>query len=490
MNDNKPKNLVFIFTDQQRYDTLKVYGNEKLQMPNLNQLAEESVVFRKAYVAQPVCTPSRGTILTGLYPHNHDSVENNTPLKAEAFTIPEILSGEGYKSAYFGKWHLGDEVVAQHGFDEWVSAEDSYRKFYTKDEYKNLNCSYYHYLKENGFSPDKEKDNGFSMYSRMFSTRIPEEYSKPAYLAREADRFITENKDRPFIAYVSILEPHPPYYSVYDELYDPEEVDLPDLYHNEVPGDTPLKYRYNHIHHRDVGRHYPMQDDEKVWRKLIARYWGSCTLIDKYVGQILDSIKRNGLEDDTIIVFTSDHGDMMGDYKMLQKYVQYESATRVPMLMKIPGLEGQRIIEEPVSQVDLVPTLVELMGHKMERKVDGKSLVPALIEGQSLESNDVFIEWNGEEGEDAWFKPYRDSEMKEQIDRVYGASVRTVVTPDGWKLSLTTAGESELYNLNEDRHERNNLAFIEQYADQKHRLAQKIKGWQAETNDTVELQVN
>lgn len=487
---SRKKNLVFIFTDQQRFDTLHVYGNEKLQMPNLNKLSEESAVFKRTYVTQPVCTPSRGTIMTGLYPHNHESVENNTPLKDEAYTIPELIAGSGYKSAYIGKWHLGNEVIKQHGFDEWISAEDNYSKYYTDEEYKKVLSNYHYFLKENGFNPDNIKDDGVDKFSRDFCTRIPEQYSKPAFIAKEADRFITENKDHPFVAYVSILEPHPPYFSAFDDLYNPDEVDLPPLYHDQIPENAPLKYQYSRIHYRNVGRGTPMMDDEKKWRKLIARYWGACTLIDKYVGQVLDSIKRNGLEDDTIIVFTSDHGDMMGDYRMLQKYVMYESATRVPLLIKAPGMEGQKIIEKPVSQVDLVPTLLELMGHSTDRKLDGKSLAPVLRGDAELKDNDVFIEWNGEEGEDLWFRAYRDGELKERIDRIYGAAVRTVVTSDCWKLSLTEAGENELYDLNTDPHERMNLYFDERFSEQKQRLTRKILEWQAITNDNVELAVS
>ena len=119
---DKP-NLVFIFSDQQRFDTLRCYGNEWIQTPNLNALASQSFVFRNAYVTQPVCTPARASIMTGLYPHAAGPVINRVILPPGTRTIAEMVSAE-YLCGYFGKWHLGDDVIAQHGFDAWVSTED------------------------------------------------------------------------------------------------------------------------------------------------------------------------------------------------------------------------------------------------------------------------------------------------------------------------------------------------------------------------------
>lgn len=115
----KKPNLLFVFTDQQRSDTLAAYGNSKIKVPNMNQLASESTVFKNAYVTQPVCTPSRASIMTGLYPHNHQSIENNAPLREDIPSIAEHVSPEdGYKIGYIGKWHLGNEIVPQHGFED------------------------------------------------------------------------------------------------------------------------------------------------------------------------------------------------------------------------------------------------------------------------------------------------------------------------------------------------------------------------------------
>lgn len=480
---NKNYNLLFIWTDQQRFDTLAAYGNTKIKVPNLNKLAQRSVVFKRTYVTQPVCTPSRGSIMTGLYPHNHGSYLNNIALDASIPTIAELAAGSGYRTAYMGKWHLGDEMVRQHGFDEWVSTEE-YRKFMSKPEYRKLNSSYYSYLYNKGYRPDNEGKD-FRTFSRPFATRLPKEDSKPAFTAREACRFLEENKDGKFMLYVNFLEPHPPYNSAYDDMYDPMEVDLPPMFLKEQEDNKPLKYRYSQKYYREVGRQGAMNDDEMIWRKLIAKYWGATTLIDEYAGVIIDKLSELGLDKNTIIVFTSDHGDMMGDYGMLQKYVMYDSAARVPFLFSVPGFtDNQKIIDEPVSTIDIVPTLLDFMGIKTDAKLDGKSLKSVICGQEQLVDNDVFYEWNGDEGEDIWFNIAEESH-KERIEKVYGAAVRAVVTPDKFKFCMSAAGEHELYDLNSDPYEQCNLYGKPEYEAKAAELMKKLEDWIVRTGDKI-----
>ena len=138
-------NLLFIFTDQQRADTLGCYGNSLVQTPNLDGLAETSILFENAYVTQPVCTPARSSIMTGLYPHANGCTSNNIPLKPETPTIAEMVPSE-YVRGYNGKWHLGDEVIPQHGFEHWLSVDDKYRSHFTRETYSPLLTDYHHYL--------------------------------------------------------------------------------------------------------------------------------------------------------------------------------------------------------------------------------------------------------------------------------------------------------------------------------------------------------
>ena len=484
------KNLVFIFTDQQRYDTLNVYGNKKIKVPNLNKLAQKSAVFMNSYVTQPVCTPSRGSLLTGLYPHNHGCETNNRVLSDDIPTLAEMIDRSAYTTGYVGKWHLGNEVMPQHGFDTWISVEDYfYRNYYEKKEYENVNSSYHEFLVKNGFIPDIE-DEDYYAFSREFVTRIPAEFSKPAFVGGEAVKFIEENKEKPFILYANFLEPHNPYHSAYDNMYNPEEIELPETFNTEPDECSPLKYHFNRRFYREVDEHaYPLSNERK-WRNTIARYYGAISLVDKYVGRIMDAIEKNGLDENTIIVFTSDHGDMMGEFKMLAKSVMYEGAVKVPLLIKVPGItDEQRIIKTPVSQIDVVPTLLELLGVYADIKTDGKSLLSVIKGEKGPELEDVMIEWNGNVS-DMWLKPFHDEisgndELKKAAKDTNESAGRTIRTPDGWKMSLSEAGENELYDLNKDPHETKNLYFNDEYKSIVDMLSDKIYVWQDKHKDSM-----
>ena len=165
---NRP-NLLFILTDQQRWETMGCYGNKWIQTPALDRLASRSFVFENAYVTQPVCTPSRTSILTGLYPQTSGATTNNVALGPDVKTIAEMVP-DGVTCGYFGKWHLGDEIFAQRGFTEWVSSEDQYRRFYSRQETLSQMSDYHHFLVDNGLEPDKE-----SLGQRVFSRQLAAE---------------------------------------------------------------------------------------------------------------------------------------------------------------------------------------------------------------------------------------------------------------------------------------------------------------------------
>ncbi|MFC1454326.1 sulfatase-like hydrolase/transferase, partial [Verrucomicrobiota bacterium] len=245
---DKHFNLLFIFTDEQRIDTLACYGNKKIQMPNLNALSEKAVVFTEPYCTQPVCTPSRGSLMTGLWPHSHGATNNNLPLNTDALCLPELLSVEtrsAYRTAYMGKWHLGDEIFPQHGFDQWVAIEDGYHPHYGSGRDQSRRSSYHHFLVDSGFVPARPAD-GFIGFSRDFATRLAERYGKPHFLGSQASEFIRRNEGNPWLLAVNFLEPHMPFQSPRDEQYDPNEVDLPDNCSDIPTDDQPAFLRAVH----------------------------------------------------------------------------------------------------------------------------------------------------------------------------------------------------------------------------------------------------
>jgi arylsulfatase len=482
-------NLLFIYTDEQAFNTLATYGNRQIQMPNLNRLAEESMVFDQAYVTQPVCTPSRSSLLSGLYPHSTGCTANDVNLRAETRCLPEMIGEGKYATGHFGKWHLGDEVFAQHGFDEWVSIEDGYNVRYSEGRDASAKSSYYHYLINQGLTPE----NG-EVFKRGECARLTEECGKPAYLAREASRFIRSNQGRPFVLYVNFLEPHMPYYSPRDDQYDPSSIPLPPNFANEPGPDQPLKARLlRELYWRTGHSGLPLQTEDD-WRRMIAHYWGLCSLVDTHAGTILDTLHDCRLDDNTIVVFTSDHGDMMGGHRLLTKCVMYQEAIRVPLLIRLPGQHNAKRVPGPVSQIDLVPTLLDLLGQPLPGHLQGRSLRCNMESGDPAVSEGAFVEWNGPNNGlagvrngDSFPEWLTAMASPEEIEAASCDPVRTVIRPDGWKFNCSLLGEHELYNLNEDPFESRNLYKSEAGGALVRKLADEIRDWQDRTDDAITL---
>ena len=475
----RPPNVLFLYTDEQRYNTLACYGNEQIQMPNLNRFAETATVFDQAYVTQPVCTPSRSTLLTGLYPHTNGCLHNNIPLPAHIPCLPEMIQGGDYATGHHGKWHLGDEIFSQHGFDDWVSSEDGYAQYYGPGRDREARSSYHHYLVDQGFTPQDG-----SAFARGEAARLPEAHGKPAFLAREASRFLRENRDRPFMLFVNFLEPHMPFYGPRDGQYDPSQVPLPPNFYDVPTLAQPAKVLARYYAHREPGGGALRTEAE--WRDLIARYWGLCSLVDTHMGTILDTLEELGLAENTIVVYTSDHGDMMGSHQLVAKGVMYQESVRVPLLIRYPGQRRGHRVTGPISQVDVVPTLLDLMGQAIPAEVQGQSR-RASVEGEarSLEE-DVFIQWRGRDGASALRQMPRD--LSEERLRASNADpVRTIITADGWRFSCSVLGEHELYNLRQDPGETVNLAMHAQHRPLMGELRRRIVRWQERVGDTLAL---
>ncbi len=487
-------NLLFLYTDEQRYDTMAAYGNRRIETPHLDRLAARSTVFEQTYVTQPVCTPSRSSLLTGLYPHTTGLVENNIPLPQDVPCVPEMLEAGRWFCAHHGKWHLGDEIFAQHGFEEWRATEDTYHAYYRPERDQAERSAYHHWLAERGQKPVPRPELPPDIADRFFRPQIhrfPEAHSRPMFLSEGATRFIRENRGREWVLYVNFLEPHMPFYCCRDDQYDPAEVIVPDNFEFPGPGAT-CKARAAAATYAEKGFEGQPLADEAGWRELIARYWGLCSLVDTHVGRILAALEETDQDDDTIVVFTSDHGDLMGSHRLLGKGHQYEESTRVPMTVRLPGQTDGRRVSGPVSQIDLVPTLLDLMGQTPPDRLQGTSLRPLLEHGGRADQ-DVVIEWTREE---TWKQPHaadkisaaeREACSAEAVAVSRAANIRTVVTPDGWKLNWSTAGEHELYDLSTDPLERKNLVADPDQAGRIGDLLDRIKRWQERTEDAVDL---
>ena len=472
--ERKP-NLLFLLTDQQRVDTMRCYGNEQIQTQSLNALADESFVFENAYVSQPVCSPARATILTGLYPHTVRVPACNIPLPTETKTIAELVSDD-YRCAYFGKWHLGDEIFPQHGFTEWVGTEDSYRRFYSKPDLLYQLSDYHHFLVANDFSPEAES-MGQKVFSRHVAASMEEPFTKAAFLGDMAAEFIKTNSNNPFMLFVSYLEPHPPHTGPFNEMYDSSSLPVGPHFMRKPPPNASLLNRLMSAYYMESEEYGYDLRTEEGWRHVRARYWGNITLVDHSMGKILRALEESGLENNTIVVFTSEHGEMIGDHGILGKTVMYEEAIKVPLIIRVPWLGKQaRWIRGNFSQIDLVPTLLSLMGETTPDNLQGENRVDVLHE-EKLLSDDVFVQWNRSDGHPL----PGEAEVNPALTQPW----RTIISADRWKLNLSAHDKCELYDLNADPFEMVNLFDQPEHRARIRHLAAQIRQCQKRTGDKI-----
>ncbi len=476
-------NLVFILTDEQRYDTSFHYGNKKIITPNLNKLGDEGVVFERAYVAQPVCSPNRSSIMTGLYPHQTGVTQNKIPLDERISTFPELIGDPSYQTAYIGKWHLGKELDPSHGFENRISIEDLY---HIKEDaiagIANRYSDYHNWLVKKGFKPDSKKRGTFS---RAFCTELPYEFTKSSFIENKAIEFLDQNKENQFILYLGFLEPHTPVNGPFNNLHDINDVELDETYGKFIPKNEPLRNKIIRINESHQGVKTSLNNERSILKEQMKKYWGLVHQVDLSVGKIIDKLKSLGLYNNTIIVFTSEHGRMMGKFGIAPKRMMYDASSRIPLIIKAPGHLARKV-KYPVSQIDLVPTLLNLFGKSIPKYLSGKNLF-------DFESRDVFMEWNTDftkEGNPTNGKNYGDCPVKsEDCLKAMMQNIRTVVTPEGLKLSLSANDYdlSELYDLKKDPKEKNNLFYNEAYKDTIDVLKTKILEWQKQVNDKIFL---
>lgn len=466
-------NLLFLWTDQHRYDVVPWAGNQAIKAPKFfAPLGEKSFLFHRTYVTQPVCTPSRGSIMSGLWPHNHGAVSNNRVYREGVRTIAEYLP-EDYATAYYGKWHLGNEIKAQRGFRDWRSIEDLYRRFYTDPADLKHFSDHYNYLVKRGFPPDEvDSDNssgGGAIFSRTMAAALPEPYTKVAFLADEAERFLQERRDgQPFILHVNSLEPHPPTYGPLNELHDPDDMPAGPAFARSPDQRISMSARKQLGNYKRRGyKNHPIET-EHDWRRLRANYYGLVSMVDNAYARVMRALAASGQADNTIVVYTSDHGDMCGDHTLMGKGYFYDASASVPLAIHVPWLSRSRVdFNTPISSVDIVPTMLDLMGIDVAGQVDGVSRADALRDPGSWKPENICVEWT--DGSNA------------------AENGRSRVTADGWKLNLYQDDVPELFNLNGDPGEIRNLAANSAQRDRVKYLTEEIHAWQQRTRDSQPL---
>jgi arylsulfatase A-like enzyme len=488
------KNLIVFLPDQLRTDTVAGSAAAMVHAPNMHKLALQSTVFDRTYVTQPICAPSRSSLLSGTWPHQNGCVNNTSVLPRKFVCLPEMLRDSGYTSAYFGKWHLGDEFIPQHGFSEWASVIESFKLIERKphiqrrlDQLLSIftpgkpspsmawrdSSDYSQFLISKGFKPDAHHGEYFS---EKFATNVPFEFSRPKFLEMKACDFLQRHKSAPFIMFVAFFEPHSPYNGPFNSEHPFDTITVDPTAEVVFPDEVPLRSRILQEFYRSklqTAEHY---------RRIKQRYYGLIYEIDLCIGAILSQVEQLGIADRTLIVLTSDHGDMMSSHGLLGKEVMYEPSATVPYVIRVPEMRPTRY-SQPLSHIDFAPTMLELLGQPVHGQCVGRSRANLLRGEQS--SDLVFAEWSPEKN-----KANLD-QMKlatpEQMETCLGESTRMVVTPDGWKLCLRDKDKNELYNLGEDPEECHNLFYTNAHNDVIAKLSAEICGWQQRTADTLKV---
>lgn len=364
----KRLNILFLMPDQLRHDFLSCYGADFIETPHIDSIGEQGIRYPNCYSGSPICVPARTTLLTGMNAIRTGVLDNLHGLRldhdqAEVRTWPQLLSDAGYNTAGIGKMHFYP-WDARHGFDRRIICEDKLWAF-IRDDY---------YLKERGLKKYTWKEYGG--YAKNFGsayTDIPWEHSWDRYTGKETCRFIEEyNERQPFAIMVGFPGPHDPYDPSDDfpVKYDPEDMPAP------IPaaaGDpTGLEARRTR-EYKEVGMDLG-QFTEQHARINRARYAGLIKQIDHEVGAILESLRKRGMLENTVVIFSSDHGDLLGDHGMPGKALFFEGSAHVPLLVRMPGGPQGAVCKDLVELRDITATMLKVGGCEIPANMDAQAI--------------------------------------------------------------------------------------------------------------------
>ncbi len=350
---SKP-NVVFLLTDQWRLQALGYAGNTQVETPNIDRLAGESINFKHAISGYSVCCPWRASFLTGQYPLTHGVIVNDVPINGDPVGLGDAFKSAGYNTAYIGKWH-----VDGRGRKAYIPRE----RRLGFDTFKTLECT--HDYNQSAYydndDPTMRFWNGYDVFAQT----------------ADAQQFInSQSGDQPFMLVLSWGPPHNPYETAppeYREMYDPRDIEL----RPNVPSE--------------------MADEAREW---LAGYYAHCSAIDKSVGDIMETLDERGISDNTVLIFASDHGDMLGSQGWTRKQKPWEESIRVPFLLRYPAKYGvarrhchlreAREVDPFLNAHDIMPTLLGVCGLPIPDSVEGRDFSPAL-DGQAIDSDGALL---------------------------------------------------------------------------------------------------
>lgn len=392
----KKPNILLITSDQQHWNTIGAFQPE-LSTPNLDRLVQEGTMFSRAYCPNPTCTPTRASIITGQYPSQHGAWTLGTKLLEDRHVIGTDLSENGYRTALVGKAHF----QPLKGTEEYPSLE-SYPLLQDLEYWKQFKESFYgfdhvelarnhtneahvgqHYaiwMEENGC--DNWRDyflppTGTMDKHKLHKWELPEKYHYNAWIAERTNALLDQyqENDESFFLWASFFDPHPPYLvpEPWDTMYDPEKLTIPELVPGEHAGNPPHfgmtqeeNPDFSHLAESGYGIHgyHSHLMPESEGKRLVATYYGMISMMDKYIGKILDRLDELGLADNTIVVFTTDHGHFFGQHGLQAKGgFMYEDLIKLPFIVRYPGkVPAGHVSDAMQSLVDLAPTFLSFAG--------------------------------------------------------------------------------------------------------------------------------
>ncbi|MBS3775910.1 MAG: sulfatase [Bacteroidales bacterium] len=366
----KAKNIIFILSDDHRYDYMSFHPESPdfLNTPGMDQMAEEGAHIANAFVSTSLSSPSRASILTGQYPFRHGVVDNSNPMPEGTHFFSQALQEVGYQTGYFGKWHIGHaNDDPRPGFNKWVS-------FRGQGVYYNPTLN---------IDGDRQQVEGYI-------TDLLTDYT--------LDWLDNIDRDQPFFAYLSHkavhaeFEPAERHEGMYQDVNIPKPQSMKNIesnYEGKPEWVREQRYSWHGVEHMYHGRDdHPQGIDE-----IIPRYSESLMGVDESINRVLDYLKKEGLAENTLVIYMGDNGFMLGEHGLIDKRQAYEESMRVPMLAWGPGtVEAGSTVEENVLNIDLTPTFLDIAGGSMpeDHKIDGRSFLP-LLKGEQVEWRSTFV---------------------------------------------------------------------------------------------------
>ena len=487
-------NIIFIMADQLAARYLGTYGSGVDSTPNLDRLAARGIRFDRCYATCPVCAPNRASLLTGRSPVVHGLTTNNYTAPPETPTHPQLLRDKGYRTGGFGKFHQHPmplpviREAAFLGFDESVVHEDRkwgpWLDWVEKNHPEHFDAALALCWSENG-DPARQEQLGRkrqawkeiiapriedSGWKKMWTSPLPPEVHDTTFLIDTGidfmQRHLKSQTAQPFFCNISLVDPHDPYDppAPYADMYDP----------NDIPEALPAEWKESGPdclgpRQETLGFDSIADDRDKV-QKLRAMYHGSLRYMDDQIGRVIEFVEENGLWENTIILFSTDHGDMMGDQGLMAKGMpHYDSGIRVPLIAACGGIQPG-VSDRLTCTLDFFPTFCDLAEISAEKRppLEGKSFIAHLYPDREPAPDP----YGHHPATPEWDRMlYNEPEWRE-ISVAFGAE--SVITDDGWRLTRFVQGGGQMFDLNTDPDEQNNLYNNPDYADKRQELLERL----------------